>query len=295
MDIYLTTPILDGIYNYMSWYDLRCDNTVPPHIWKNIYNYYCKDITFKEAIKRFRSQMGNLGNITLMTEKELFLQYIYHFSFPKSKIINYAELPKILRNDKDFILVCLKSYGYLINELPEKEQLNREMVLAAVKQNPKVFSYLPNKWKSDREIALTVIEQDDCQLIYVDSTLKANREFGLMAIKLNPKTYKYLDPTVQKDPEFGLIVTRKGYYQDINPSLKTDTTIIREAIIVDATVISYMDMKIINDYELMLFAGQQSVKQNKIIWNNIGYSLKNNPKFVAQYLHRTNSIIGTFV
>jgi Domain of unknown function (DUF4116) len=85
-----------------------------------------------------------------------------------------------LRQDREFILQCVKLNGNVLSECPdefERSEFDQEIVLNAVKQYGTALEYADPALRKNREVVSTAIKQSVSAIQYASSDLKQDLNF----------------------------------------------------------------------------------------------------------------------
>lgn len=241
----------------MSWFDLRCYN-VPSHFWKQCCDYFSQDIIFKNELDDLIPKKSSEIDTSKLTDKDKFLCTIWGLIY-NLPFNDYSRIPRILLNNKCFVLLYLRHDARGIKYVSELLRLDKEVVLAAVENNPEALADVEPVWKQNREVVLTAIRKKGTTIGFADNMFRRDRELGLIACKQNADAYRVLDA-----------------------ALKMDRQIICQALRTNVRIIKCFDESICSDYNIMLEAGRQGAKQHMLIWYYVAASLKRNPTFVSK-------------
>lgn len=214
MEQYFVRSVLDTIYGYMSWFELKQYPNVPDYIWRRICHYYCTDYDFKKAFDTW-------FDILRLPWREIFL-YLINFSL-KIEIRNRSCIPEILWNDRYFVGLKVKNQGSILKWVNNVFRMDRSIVYHAVKQYGFALSWTHDIFKNDREIVLEAVKNDGCALKFAFRELRANREIVLEAVKKAGFMLQFASPELRADPEivYMAVKNNKGSFQFVNPSMET--------------------------------------------------------------------------
>lgn len=215
---YLQESILLEVCRYITWGNLIPMNYLPDIVWKQVYDYFCRD-------PQFRLWIGDKTT----TYRELFLNFI------ETKITAFYpimdEIPNILRSDRDFVSKIVQYDGLALLYMDSVYLNDRDIVLTAVKQNLSIYDNIKN-FRDDYRIVKEAVKQDGRRLRLVDLELKRNKKIVLCAVRQDGNSLFYADPILKADRDIVLTAVKQdGYaitYAD--RSLLYDAEIRNEAI-----------------------------------------------------------------
>lgn len=132
-------------------------------------------------------------------------------------LLEYAS--ESLRNDKEVVLVAIKSYNCLASPLqyasaPLKD--DRQIVSASAKHNPCfTLQHASERLQDDEEIVMdVVVKSSGTAFRHASKRLKDNKEIAKMAILLSRfsafETYQLCSRTVQQDEEVIACLASRG-------------------------------------------------------------------------------------
>lgn len=177
MEWVLTNTIMNDIYSYLTWRDLRKIRHVPSNMWRSWYDYFCQDAKLEADIKIYWGSF----DIKNLSHKILLLNYmdfqIKHWNlFYES--VGGSKLPQILIRDKDFVLDKINTthnVDWLMKQHVDWIFKDENAMLDIIKQNP---------W-----------------FMGVHEVTRNNREFIMKALMVNPDTLFFADPQYYQDVE----------------------------------------------------------------------------------------------
>lgn len=132
--------------------------------------------------------------------RDAFLHYINH-------LLNLDEnnlIPKIMWSDPDFILLS-KFFITNLQLVPNILKENKSFILRCIKKCPDILWYASERLKHDYDVVLLAVKYNGTTLRYASSEYRANKYIVLTAIKHNPSAILYADETIRVDPEFKFI------------------------------------------------------------------------------------------
>lgn len=202
----------------MLWNDLRQHTEVSDEIWNNMCQYFCTDSEFKTSFYHY-------GGGSKIKRRIVLLHYI-------NIILHSNYIPKILWQDRDFILLYLKhnEYGY---------------------------SHVDVKWISDPEIILEMIKHRGPHILErASESLKNNRKFMMLAIKYDSGCLEYAHSDLSNDIELvNEAVCQNGYaLKYASDELKNNKDIVRIAIRKNGAALAYASAELKSNRDLVLEA-----------------------------------------
>lgn len=230
MELTLSTPVLAGVYSYLSYRDLCKHKNVPDNIWKIMYEWFIRDVDFKSEINKL---WGNIEKYISYKKRIL--------CFIKFLIKSNLYLPEILKQHRDFILDRINE-GYYCKETIHDFITNPELMLAVIKNdasqlknihpslqedlnfliqavrcNKYALLYAHQKWRY--EIVGEVASQ--CGVILQDDLVEVYRQCVIAMISMNPEYFDDLELDMKKDSNIIQVshkksMERKKIFKDQN-------------------------------------------------------------------------------
>lgn len=199
MEYFLPSTINNDIYRYLGWYELKDMRMVPNEIWKLIYDRFCDNDEFREALDWYRKTKIMIGmkcDDTLEYKTDL-LKLINHAA---NHVVsgNMENFPKILWGDQNFILPLIKYQGdfkKFFKCVHSDLNANRNFMMSCIKQNSKSFKYASAELKTDKHFVSRILDISPRTLKYVGANLKDDRELVLKAIR---KDYQMISDCLDK-------------------------------------------------------------------------------------------------
>ncbi len=96
-----------------------------------------------------------------------------------------------LKNDRDFILFCIKHGSAALHYAPMEYRKNKEIVLMAVKLNGNALEYASEELKDDEEIVLAAIKNSPMALEYASERLSDNYFIVERAVEADGEAIKF--------------------------------------------------------------------------------------------------------
>lgn len=164
MEHILSASIVRNVYAYMHYSDLQRYKYVPDSIWKDMHDYFCTDIDFKNKIYDF------WGKVIHTSYRQRLLNFI------KFHIVHSSYIPQILLDNRDFILDCVNNNRDTYIVLKTKYITDFEIMLRACRRNPYLMTNVKNELKQDTKWVLAAINSNVFCLVFVGSEVQCNSE-----------------------------------------------------------------------------------------------------------------------
>jgi hypothetical protein len=119
----------------------------------------------------------------------------------RRKADNWRTLDDKFKNDKEFILKCVKYQGSIVKWLSDDLKDDKEFMLECYKINFKVAIWFDIKLKKDEEFMLDCIELNFSSYNYTSSLLKNDKEFNIKVLKRNQYVLHLIKPDLYLDPD----------------------------------------------------------------------------------------------
>lgn len=114
----------------------------------------------------------------------------FALSAVKRKGSAFEYISKILRCDKELVMIALKDFGqeYASNELKR----DKKVVMNAVKSDGFLLRYASESLRGDKEVVMAAVENHCSAFVCASSDLKRGYHFTLAAMKGDPSVWIYL-------------------------------------------------------------------------------------------------------
>lgn len=271
MNSYIVPTVTNNIYAYIGWGILKKDTTVPDSVWR----YLCKDFCQNDEFnKKFLMYWNGVEIFSYRTRLLHFINAM--LQTPE------CEIPKILWNNKDFVLLATQyqenTLLYMSDELNLDHDImieivrndidmlkfielrhDRDFMRKVIKIHPNVFLQADNVLKADRELVMTVVKHYVKMLKYVDDSLKCDPEIVWTAFEQNRRVLKYADPKLLSNPDFifKLLPFSTTILRYIDRSLLLTPEFILKAIKINNSAIDHIS-KAIDTYILRLILNKHT-------------------------------------
>lgn len=232
MDLYLNTPIVYEIYGYMTWNDLRYWRNVPASFWNRMYETFEQDEEFKVKMTDYWSgvRVNTGANLGLLTTRDKLLGYLCNLSMSTTR--DHSNIPRILWNDKAFILLLLRCRTDALPYVSKLLQTDRDIVIAAVKQDVNITQYTEFEWKTNPDLALIIIKHVPAAYACLDIDLKTNTAFIYKSLQINAEVAYFFNWSIQNNTNIMLYAgqqaakQRKLIWSSVGRLLKNDPTFV---------------------------------------------------------------------
>lgn len=160
------------------------------------------------------------------------------------RISNPVECRKVLRKypwgiqfvnqnywEDDEILVkkALREKGELLEFLPPQYKQNKDYVLLAVKSNPLALQYSPEEFRDDREVIMAALQPDSEEVLsFASERLRSDYSVVMKAVRVDALNLQYASDKLRDNREIVLraIKTYGGVLEDASERLQSDEELI---------------------------------------------------------------------
>ena len=106
-----------------------------------------------------------------------------------------------LRNDKEVVLAAVRNYGDAYEYASEELRKDKEVFYAALSSSGHVLMFAPYEFCADRDVVLASVSRSGISLAFASYKLRNDKEVVLTALKQNPKAYDFASDDMKKDPD----------------------------------------------------------------------------------------------
>ncbi len=219
---------------------------------------------------------GLVAGKFVIDDKILMLDIIIHRN---GDVLKYAS--NRLRDDKEVVLLAVKSSGWSLQYASDRLSDDKEVVLFAVKQywgawyeaSPRLRKdkdvvieaiknniYLLNDVSfdlvDDKEFMLRAISIDALAYCYVSERLKNDRDLIILAVKKDGMIIKELPSEFKDDKEIATIAVSRGpnILEYVSPRLKDDRDVVLKSVSIDGSSLQDASDRLKDDKELVIIA-----------------------------------------
>lgn len=178
-------------------------------------------------------------------------------------VLNYAS--KEIRNNKDFMLQCVKKKGLVVMYASDELKKDKEIAAASIiSTNGIAIAFLPKEWMSDADFILSLFKQEsklgEFVLNKVSSELFSDRNFMRRLVKIKGITLKYASEELRRDKK----IVRAAIKQDPQAlryapkSLRGDSKVVMQVLKRDGTVLEHVSNRFKDDRAFVSVAANQN-------------------------------------
>lgn len=271
MDQYFPSHILKQIYGYINWFNLRKMDDIPDIIWKHIINLYCKDIEFLSGFNAYLHKP---------TSKDKFLSYINHQLNLVQKRPHSLNIPEILWEDIDFMLLVSRYAGRFTGNLlsykPNNLKNNKRFLLQYLALYPGDLVDLSQTLRSDPDIVLAAVKSHGTSIFFAEKVCKSNRDIAFAAVEQNTKSIKFVDPSLYDDEQWMLRVGKynKNTLHYATDRIKNKRDFMLAIIKYHPSAIEFASDELKHDPTFILEAAFESNSESVMYYTTLGYRLE---------------------
>lgn len=252
MEDYLSGGIVDGVYAYWMWDDLRLGECKDDRMWKRLYEYYCRDNEFAEQIREY------WRDVDVYSYRTRFLYFINRL-IETWETISYSMNPRIIHEDEVFWWKVVTLYRALTSAIPDKFKYKRNFVMKALNLKCYCTPSIFDKFSEDSEIMIkAIVRRPD---LIMRTNLRNDKHFMLQSVKHNGLVLQYLDEQqkLDKDIVFAAVM-QNGEAIKYVPTTIIDQELAFEAVMQNGRALVLLESSLRADDKIVKIAKTQCKK-----------------------------------